>query len=80
MKQLFLVVLFFVLPFLEFVVRVTEKKTNREVTGESCVDKFDIIGIIGEARYIKPRTKTQVNNAKKILDIQKVKNLVVLLL
>ena len=69
LEQLFCLFYFFVLPFLEFVVRVTEKEDKQKVTGGNAVwTSLTLLGLLERelmARYIKPRTKTQVNNAKK---------------
>lgn len=70
---------FFDLPFLEFVVRVMEKEDRQKVTGGNAVwTSLTLLGLLERelmARYIKQRTKTQVNNAR----FQVVKNLAVLL-
>ena len=79
LEQLFCLFSFFDLPFLEFVVRVMEKEDRQKVTGGNAVwTSLTLLGLLERelmARYIKQRTKTQVNNAR----FQVVKNLAVLL-
>ena len=69
LEQLFCLFYFFVLPFLEFVVRVTEKEDKQKVTGGNAVwTSLTLLGLLERelmARYIKPKTNTQVNNSKK---------------
>ena len=69
LEQLFCLFSFFDLPFLEFVVRVMEKEDRQKVTGGNAVwTSLTLLGLLERelmARYIKQRTKTQVNNAKK---------------
>lgn len=80
LEQLFWL-FYFCFAFLEFVVRVTEKEDKQKVTETLCGQVWHYWDYWRElmARYIKPRTKTQVNNVKNSR-CQKVKNLVVLLL
>lgn len=68
LEQLFWLFYFLFCLFQNLLSAYGERRQTESDWGKRCVDKFDIIGIIGEgtvARYIKPRTKTQVNNAKK---------------
>ena len=62
-------VFIFVLPFLEFVVLVMEKEDKQKVTGGNAVwTSLTLLGLLERepmAKYIKPRTKTQVNIATK---------------
>lgn len=55
--------------FLEFVVLVMEKEDKQRVTGGSAVwTSLTLLGLLERepmAKYIKPRTKTQVNIATK---------------